>query len=424
MNKHIHFIGVGGSGISGVFRLAKEMGYKVSGCDLEKSTAYTGKRKIFLGHDPEHIKDSDLVVVSPAVLYQNSNNPEIAEAKRRKILITWQKFLGNFLLKNKRVICIAGTHGKSTTTAMVGRLLADSGFDPLVVVGAKVPEWKGNVRNGKGKFAVIEADEFNDNFLNYSPEIIILNNIEFDHPDYFTDEEEVFDSFKKFVERLGGEAVLITNTKSIGISKLLAMLSTKINLIDIKDLEINLKLKVSGKHNIENAKGVYALGLYLGIKNLEIEKSLDNFTGIGRRMELILNRKGIEVYDDYAHHPTAIAATLQALRETHPNARIWAIDEPHGFARTKALLEKYTGAFDVADRVIIGPIFAARDNETFEMSPEIIAKASGHKKAVGVNSVAEIKEILSKNVAGGDVILVMGAGKSYLWAREIANLIK
>lgn len=424
MNKFIHFVGVGGSGISGVFRLAKENGYKVTGCDLEKDTSYIDKKNILLGHDIKHIKNADLVVVSPAVLYQNPDNPEIVEAKRRKILITWQEFLGKFLLKNKKLICVAGTHGKSTTTAMVGNLLVDSGFDPLVVVGAKIPNWGGNVRNGKGNFAVIEADEFNDNFLNYSPEIVILNNIEFDHPDYFASEKEVFASFQKFIEKLSKDGVLITNTNSIGVSKLIKMVDSKINIIDVKDLNINLKLKVPGKHNIENAKGVYALGLYLGIRNVDINKSLESFNGIGRRMELIFEGKGIKVYDDYAHHPTAIAVTLRALREKYPQARIWAIDEPHGFARTHALLKKYKGVFNSADRVIIGPIFPARDNQTFGMSSDLIAKVSKHKNIVGVDSFEKVIKILSKELSSNDVVLVMGAGKSYLWTRKIVDLIK
>ncbi len=425
MNKHIHFIGILGSGISGVANLASEVGYKVTGCDMEAASAYTTTgEKVFLGHDTKHIKDADLVVVSPAVLYQNFDNPEIAEARRRKILITWQEFLGRTLLKQKKVICIAGTHGKSTTTAMAGQLLEALKFDPLVVVGALIPEWKSNVRFGKGEFAVIEADEFNDNFLNYSPEIVILNNVEFDHPDYFKNEQEVFASFKKFIESLSGDAILITNSNSFGISKLLGLIDRKINVIDIKDLDVDLKLKIPGRHNIENAKGVYALGLYLGIKSSDIKHVISGFSGIGRRMELIASKKGIEVYDDYAHHPTAIAATIQAIRESHPKARIWAIDEPHGFARTKALLNKYRGVFEKADRVIIGPIFVARDRETFGMSPRAVAEASGYPKAIGVDSYDAIEKILSKEIRQGDVILVMGAGKSYLWTRKIAKLIK
>lgn len=424
MIKKIHFMGIGGSGISGVAKLAEKMGYEVSGCDLEKTTAYA--ENMFEGHNPEHLTGVDLLVVSPAILYQNADNPEFIEGQRRKIVMTWQEFLGKVLLQNKKTICIAGTHGKSTTTAMVGKLLIDNGFDPIVVVGAEVPGWGGNSRYGKGEYAVIEADEFNNNFLNYDPEIAVINNVEFDHPDFFKSEKEVFDSFKKFIGKISGQKILIYNYDSEGIQKLLSITDTEeLKLIpySLKKAKLDFKLKVPGIHNISNALGTIELGKVLGIKEYAIKESLSEFSGIGRRMELIADRNRIKVYDDYAHHPTAIKATLQGLRELYPSSRIWAIDEPHGFARTKALLLDYKDVFKDADKVLIGPIFKARDKDTFGMTPELIAKTSCHAEAVGVDSFDQIKEILIKELKPEDVVLVMGAGKSYIWAREIVDLI-
>jgi UDP-N-acetylmuramate--alanine ligase len=415
----LHFMGIGGSGIYGVAKLAQKMGYGVTGCDLEKNTAYA--KHIFQGHDPAHLKDVGLVIVSPAVFYQNADHPEIVEARRRGIMMTWQEFLGRHLQKGKKVICVAGTHGKSTTTAMAGKLLADAGLDPLVVLGANVNEWKGSSRFGRGKYFITEADEFYDNFLNYHPEIIILNNVEFDHPDYFKSESEVFESFRKFIGNLTGQKTLIVNKNSIGIKKLLEGINLKeINLVEVEP-EPKLNLKLMGAHNIANAAMVSALGKLLGIDEALIKKSLEGFSGIGRRMELISVKGGVKIYDDYAHHPTAIAATLQGLREKFPKSRIWAINEPHGFARTHALLSKYKGVFKDADKVIIGPIFKARDKETFGITPEKVAKALDHKDAIGVNSFNQIKEIVAKEVKSGDIILVMGAGKSYLWARKLSG---
>ena len=411
--------------MSGVARLASEMGYVVTGCDLEASTAYS--KDIFKGHSAEHLKDTDLLVVTPAVYYQNPNNPELIEGQKRKIVVTWEEFVGKYLAKGKKVICIAGTHGKSTTTAMAGRLLIDAGLDPSVVVGARVSEWNGNSRSGKGEYFIVEADEFNNNFLNYSPEIVILNNIEFDHPDFFKTESEVFESFKKFVRKLTGMKVLIANEDSTGVNKLLDTIDTsglKVIKYSSKKENLGYKLAIPGKHNVSNALGVVALGKFLGVKEEIIRKSLETYSGIARRLELIADKNGIKVYDDYAHHPTAIAATLQGLRELYPSSRIWAIDEPHGFARTGALINFYKDAFSDADKVLIGPIFKARDKETFGMTPEIIAEKSYHKDAKGYDSFEKIKKILEKEIKAGDVILVMGAGKSYLWAREIANLIK
>ncbi len=415
----LHFVGVGGSGIYGVSQLAEKMGYEVTGCDLEGSTAYA--KNIFQGHDVNHLKDVDLVIVSPAVFYQNADHPEIIEAKKRGIVITWQEFLGKYLHKGKKVIAIAGTHGKSTTTGMAGKLLIDAGLDPLVVLGANVPEWKGSARFGKGKYFVTEADEFYDNFLNYHPEIAIINNIEFDHPDFFKSENEVFASFQNFIGNLVSEKTLIVNKNSIGIRKLMEGLDLgKINLVSV-DSKVNFNLKLMGIHNIENARMAWALGQVLGIDESVMRKSLESFEGIGRRMELISDKNGVRVYDDYAHHPTAIKTTLEGLRSVYPKARIWAIIEAHGFDRTHALLSNYKGVFEEADKVLVGPIFPARDKETFGITPEKIAEVSGHKDARGVSSFDEINKIIDKEGKSGDVILVMGAGKSYIWARKLSK---
>jgi UDP-N-acetylmuramate--alanine ligase len=401
MIKKLHFVGIGGSGMSGVASLATSFGYEVTGCDLEASTAY-GKN-IFQGHDKSHIRNADLVVVSPAVLYQNSENPEILEAKKQNKLMTWQEFLGKVLLKDKKVICIAGTHGKSTTTAMAGKLLIDNGFDPIVVVGANVPEWGGNSRFGKGDYAVVEADEFNNNFLNYSPEVAVINNIEFDHPDFFKNEQEVKDSFEKFIKRLVGKKILITEKDS---------------------LNKKFDLKIFGEHNQKNANMVFVLGKVLGIDEGKIIKSIESFNGIGRRMELIADRGGIKVYDDYAHHPTAIKTTLEGLRKEYPKARILAVIEPHGYKRTKALLSMYNGVFDSIDKVIIGPIFQARDQIDNSITSQKVAEISGHKDISYVNSLEEIIEKWQMVNDKYNIVVVMGAGKSYVWARKIANLIQ
>ena len=388
--KRVHFVGIGGSGVSGVAKLAQNLGYTVTGCDLE-----TG------GHSVDHLKNIDLVVVTPAVFYQNDNHPEILEARRLDVLMTWQEFLGKYLLEGKKLICIAGTHGKSTTTAMAGKLLIDNGFDPIVVLGATVPEWGGSSRFGQGEYAVVEADEFNNNFLNYKPEIAIINNIEFDHPDFFKNEEEVFESFEKFKKNLVGEKILITEKDS---------------------LKKKFNLKILGEHNQKNANMVYLLGKKLGINDENIIKSLESFAGIGRRMELIGERNGIKVYDDYAHHPTAIKTTLDGLREKYPNEKILAIVEPHGYKRTKEFLEKYKGIFDAVDGVIIGPIFAARDEKDDSITPELVAKTSDQKNAIGLDSFDKIIGKLKMENGNYDIVVVMGAGRSNIWAKKISEI--
>jgi len=386
--------------MSGVAMLARKMGYEVSGCDLEKSTAYSGN--IMTGHSPKHLEGKDLLVVSPAVYFQDSKNPELLEGEKRKIVMTWQEFLGKVLLKDKKLICIAGTHGKSTTTAMAGKMLIDAGLDPIVIVGANVPEWKGNSRFGNGEYAVVEADEFNNNFLHYHPDIAIINNIEFDHPDFFKNETEVKNSFDKFISNLKGEKVLITADDNP---------------------HKHFNLSVMGEFNQKNANMVYLLGKKLGISEEKVIKSLESFSGIGRRLELISGKNGIKVYDDYAHHPTAIRETLSGVREKYPDAKILVIDEPHGYKRTKALLSEYEGVFDSADRVLIGPIFLARDEIDNSITSQKVAEASGHKNIFGFDSFEKLFENCKSEIGNYDVIVVMGAGKSYLWAKEILNLI-
>jgi len=410
--KRIHMMGILGSGMAGIAKLTSQMGYEVTGCDLKME-----------GHNPAHLSNIDLLVVSPAILYQESENPELLLGKKRNIVTTWEEFLGNKLAIDKKVIAIAGTHGKSTTTGMVGKLLEDNNFDPLVVIGANVKSWGGNSRYGKGEYFVIEADEFNDNFLHYSPEIIILNNIEFDHPDYFISEKQLYDSFKKFVENLVGKKILIANWDNEGVRNLLNNIDlTKLELIKYsRELKaINYNLKVLGDHNITNALGVVKLGEVLGIPEDKIIESLENFEGIDRRMEEI----SPNIYDDYAHHPTAIKATLLGIREKYPDRYIWAIIEPHGYARTKALLSFYNSAFDSVDKVLVGPIFKARDRETFEMTPEKIKETSNHKNIQAVGSLDEILKIVKAESNPNDIFVIMGAGDSNLWAKQIILALK
>ncbi|HJY99053.1 MAG TPA: Mur ligase family protein, partial [Patescibacteria group bacterium] len=277
--KKIHLVGIGGSGMSAVALVARAEGYEVSGCDLEKVSAYG--EDFTVGHDRRHVDAADIVVVSPAVFFAKDNE-EVAEAKKQNKFATWQEFVGKTLSSGKKVIAVSGTHGKSTTTAMAGKLLEDAGFDPTVIVGAKVPEWEGNGRPGKGKYFVIEADEFNDNFLHYAPEIIIINNIEFDHPDYFKDEEAVFASFKQFISKLTGPKVLIINKDSQGNRKLLESINQKgLKIITFSPSteKIPFSLSVPGRHNIENAMGVVKLAEVLGINPAIVEKSLKSFHG-------------------------------------------------------------------------------------------------------------------------------------------------
>lgn len=464
--KHIHFMGIGGSGISGVAQYAKRLGYEVSGCDTEGKTAYLGNvRKegisVYKGHSESHLKGVDLVVVSPSVFYQEKLSQEARAAKKKGILITWQRFVGEYLLKEKEVICISGTHGKSTTAAMAALTFEQGAFAPSAIIGAEVIQWKSNFRFGKGKVFIVEADEFYDNFLNYRPDAIIINNIEFDHPDYFDSYGKLIESFQKFVNRLKGRKILIVNQDSQGVKDLIDSLdkniykkaqvvgytmknkpklklkkSLKVDILaeqknsfvfSVKSRSLNFKgkyeLNMPGRHNVANCLGVIALSKLWGVEDKSLKKALTSFSGIGRRLELIGEKNGVRVYDDYAHHPTAIAETLSAVRQMYPKGKIWAVIEPHSFSRTNALLKNYKNVFNRADRVVVSPIFKARDRETFGVSAISIVDVANHKNKIYLDSFTKIADYLGSEAKKGDVVLVMGAGKSYQLARLIFERI-
>lgn len=444
----IHFMGIGGSGMSAVAALAKASGFVVDGCDKSINSPYTEKLRkdinIQEGHSTAHLEGKDLLVVTPAVYFDDPKPDEFLAAGNK---MTWQKFMGKYLQKGNEVICVAGTHGKSTTTAMLSLVFEKAGIDPSVMVGAKVKQWGANYRVGKsGKF-IVESDEFYDSFLNYSPNAIILNNIEFDHPDYFKTKKQLINSFRNHLKSLKGKKILIVNKDSKDAYKL-AKSIPGVNLftysiydsnadlygeivrrtqkqtefkVVCKRLKIEeyFKLKILGDYNISNALGVIALSLLYSIEVGTIKRFFNNFYGIGRRMELIGESNGIKIYDDYAHHPTAIRVTLEGLRQKYPNSRITAVVEPHSFSRTKKLLSSYKDVFKDADRVIIAPIFQARDSSTFGIDGKSLVSVSNHKNISYIDSFDEIVKNLKKELRAGDVAIVMGAGKSYEIAKKL-----
>ena len=439
--------------------IAKKQGYEVSGCDLSDSTPYLEKLKkekilVKKGHDKHHLKGVDVLTVTPAAFFAKSKIDEISKAKK---VITWQRFLGEYLQKGKKVICVAGTHGKSTTTAMLGLLFEELKYDPTVMVGAGIRKWKSNARVGKGDIFITESDEFFDNFLNYTPDTIILNNIEFDHPDFFKNERQLFASFKKHIQSLTGSKTLIFNQDCPGIKRLFDMFDKDL-ISSIKKAGYTLKEKplieseisfrakdivlgkektrfsvvkshcymgekieliIPGIYNVSNAMGVIVLSALENIKFSDIRKFFLNFDGIERRMELIGKKGGVSVFEDYAHHPTAVKATLMAVRQKYPKYLIWAVIEPHSYSRTKKLLHLYRNCFQAADKVLIAPIFKARDRSNFNVSEKHIARVSNHKNIKHFKNFNMLVKYYKSKVKKGDVVVVMGAGESYNYTRKI-----
>lgn len=459
----VHFMGIGGSGISAVALLAHNQGYSVTGCDLQESTPYLNKLKdlgikIHSNHNVSHLNEIDILAVTPATYFQSELHPEVAEAKREGKLMQWQEFLGKYLQKEKTVISICGTNGKSTTTALASLVLEEAKLDPSVMIGATVKKWGTNFRIGQGQYWVTESDEFFNNFLAYTPNIIVLNNIEFDHPDFFTSFNEVLSSFEKFLNKIIGAKVLIFNQDDVGIKILFDKLgstklhglnlfgytlsdiplistpnSTKAKIIkrdregtvfitsnSLSNNKVEYLLNQPGDFNVSNALGVINLATTLNIPQSTVSTILSNFEGIGRRLDKIGETKdGTVIYDDYGHHPSAIKVTLEALRQRHPQNKITAIVEPHSYSRTKQLLNLYKDAFIKADDVVIAPIFIARDKETFGVKEQDIVSTSNHKHIQALPSFDIIVDYISKSVKGNEVVVVFGAGKSYLLTQQI-----
>lgn len=424
--KRVHFIGIGGSGVSAVAQLAHAQGFKVSGCDLNTNTSYISKVaslggiKIFPGHDIAHLKQADIVAVSPAVFFQSSNHPEIVEAILQKKLIKWQEFLGKYLHKNKFVICIAGTHGKSTTTAMVGHLLENAHLDPTVELGATDLSWQNNIRIGHGKYFISEADEFHDNFSNFRPDILILNNIELDHPEYFHTLENTISTFAKFLSNIKPNGVLIYNSQSLSVKKLIEKIpKPHFSLIPFSPEEFprEFSLGIPGKHNLANAQGVITLSKCLKIPDKILYSTLANFKGLSRRIELIGEKNGIKIYDDYANHPTAIAASIETVKNLYPAKRLLVVIEPHTVSRLRATLDLLPPAVQKADRVIISEIFTSRETADPAFTGRHIAKSIPNAKFIA--QFDDIVNYLKLNITDIDIILVMGSGNSHILAKNI-----
>lgn len=415
----VHFLGIAGSGTSACAKLAESSGFKVSGCDKDLSGEFAESLesiKTFEGHNPSHLDGIDILALSPAILSLDPNNPEILEAKKRKIkILTWQKFLGKYLTEGKFVVAVSGTHGKSTTTAMVGKILEDAKLDPTVLLGATTSFWGSNFRIGRGKYFVIEADEFNDNFLNLEPKISIVTNIEFDHPEYFKDFETYLKSFQNFLHRT--KNIIIANL-SDNNSKL--ALEEKEGggkpffptIIDYSKNLIDFSLKVIGNQNMMNASAAFNLALNLEIAPEKIKQSLQSFPGISRRMEYLGEVNKAKVYSDFAHHPTAIKITIQEFKKQFPKKKIWLIYQPHMFSRTKALFNDFVEVFKnlPVEGVSMLDIYPSREVDTGIIEIQDLIKAINKPNIQYTKGVKEILEEIKPKLTEKDVVIFMGAG--------------
>lgn len=412
---HIHFIGIGGIGISAIARMFLLQGKKVSGSDAADSKVVKelreGGAKIYLGHAAKNIpKNTDLVIYTIAI---TENNPELVEAKKRKIkLLTYPQTLHE-ISKDAYTIAISGTHGKTTTTAMIAKMMIDAGLDPTVIVGSFLKDYQSNFIAGKSNYFIVEACEYRKSFLNIQPTIALVTNIDNDHLDFYKDITDIQNAFGEFISQVPKEGYVIAHTKNKTVIPVLP--KTKARIIDSKKfMDDKLSLKVPGKHHRENASLVLGLASILGIDLKNAKKSLADFVGTWRRFEYKGKTKsGAVIYDDYGHHPTEVKATLSGAREFFGKKKIIVVFQPHLYSRTKALLSEFATAFTDADEVLVAPIYAAREQLDPSITSDILVQKMKHKKAISLHSFEEIEEYLSKKLKKNTVVITMGAGDIY-----------
>ena len=414
--KRAHFAGIGGIGVSAIARMMLAEGKIVGGSDTSDSAIIDELRKlgakIFLGHNADNVaEDVDLLVYTPAL---TADNPELKKAVELGIpTLSYPEMLG-LISKDKYTIAVSGAHGKTTTTAMIAKILIDAGLDPTVIVGSLLKDQGSNFVAGKSEYFVVEACEYKKSFLNLNPKIIVITNIDNDHLDYYGNLENVKKAFGEFAAKLPKEGYLVCDPNDENLKDIIK--EAKFKIIDYTKVNNNFSLKIPGEHNIKNAQAAIVAAEILGVDSKKAENSLESFEGTWRRFEFKGETKnGVLVYDDYGHHPTEIKATLKGAREFFGGKKIWCVFQPHLYSRTKLLLNDFGKSFSYADEIILADIYAAREPKdegiNSKMLAEEIIKNGG--KARYMESFDKITGFLVENSKKGDVVITTGAGDIY-----------
>jgi UDP-N-acetylmuramate--alanine ligase len=436
---HIHFVGIGGIGMSGIAELLLNLGYRVSGSDVKMSEITDRLKRlggdIFKGHAAENIEGADVVVFSSAV---GRDNPEIRAAGQSSIPVIPRAEMLAELMRLKYSIAIAGAHGKTSTTSIVASVLAAGGLDPTVVIGGKLKGIGSNAVLGQGDFIVAEADESDGSFLKFSPTIAVVTNIDKEHLDFYADLDEIKAVFLNFLERIPfyGLAVLCLDNEPI--QELIPRMKKRYTTygmssqadFQIRDVECGkrksrfnvyhrgnkmgrIDLNLPGIHNVYNATASIAVGVELNIAFGQIKKALENVEGVQRRLEIKGETNGITVIDDYGHHPTEIKVTLEAIEENWPDRRKVVVFQPHRYSRTQALFDEFTRAFYQCDVLVIMPIYAASEKKIKGVNSRNLCegiKSHGHKEVIYASGFKAALSCLNQTLQPGDVLLTLGAG--------------
>jgi len=432
--KHIHFVGIGGSGMSGIAEVLLKLGYEVTGSDLNQNAEATRLQGngavVYIGHAPRNIDGADVVVTSTAI---SKSNVEVIEAQKKGIPVIPRIEMLAEIARLKYTIAISGTHGKTTTTSMVGQVLKQAGLDPTVVVGGRLKAVGTGGVLGTGDYLVAEADESDGSFLKLSPTIAIVTNIDNDHLDYYKTQQRLLESFVSFASHIPFYGICYLCREDPGVRKILPKLrrrfatygfsegcdlravkpvlneeGTRFDVVFKKKRLGSVRLTVPGLHNVLNALAAVAVGLHLDIAFEEIALALSQFEGVGRRLEIKGEAQGITVVDDYGHHPTEIKATLAAVRTRWPKRRIVVIFQPHRFTRTKLLAKEFAAALQGADRLYLMPIYPAGEKPIAGVSSKIIGRGLKGKHWV-LWETGDMRR-LAQELKSGDLLLTLGAG--------------
>jgi len=445
---HIHFVGIGGIGMSGIAELLINLGYTVSGSDIRKSDITDRLSQIggniFESHAPENVDGADVVVISSAV---NLTNPEIAAAKEAGIPVIPRAEMLAELMRLKYSIAVAGAHGKTTTTSMIATVLDKAGLDPTVVIGGKLKSVGLNALLGKGDFLVAEADESDGSFLKMSPAIAVVTNIDREHLDHYGNMENIKDAFTRFINGVpfyGTSVVCLDNEPlqdilplikkrfiTYGLSNQADLQARGIKLEGFKSLYsvfMNTKklgdiiLNLPGIHNVYNSLAAIAVSMELGVSFDHIRDAFSTIQGVQRRLELKGEANGAKVFDDYGHHPTEIKTTLAALREIYPENKITVVFQPHRYSRTRDLFDEFIKSFYQSDSLVLLPIYAAGEKEIPDLSNISLAEAisaHGHREVLAFDSMENAADHVLSSIKPGDVVLTLGAGNVWRLGERI-----
>jgi UDP-N-acetylmuramate--alanine ligase len=449
---HIHFVGIGGIGMSGIAELLLNLGYHVSGSDLKASDITANLKNlggtIFVGHHADHIKTADVVVTSSAVQH---DNPEVLAAEQASIPVIPRAEMLAELMRLKYSVAIAGAHGKTTTTSIVASVLAAGGLDPTVVIGGKLKSLGTNAVLGQGDFIVAEADESDGSFLKYSPAIAVVTNIDREHLDFYEDLEAIKSVFLDFIDRIPfyGLAVLCLDNESIqDLIPEIKKRYTTYGMSSQADFQIrdvsfekrrsrfsvykegrklgDLILNLPGIHNVYNATASIVVGIELDVPFAAIKTALETLEGVQRRLEIKGDVDRITVVDDYGHHPTEIKTTLEAIEKSWPDNRKVVVFQPHRYTRTQALFDEFTRSFYQSDVLLVLPIYAAGEKRIEGLSGHDLCegiKAHGHKDVFCAADAKEALGFLKKTVQPGDLVLTLGAGDVFKVGEQLLRAL-